>query len=581
MKRWFLGFLLIFFSAGLAFFFSSRVFPEEAKVPELAPLNEEFLEYILRPKKEIWPQFSDDGHPLGLLPSPQDFSHFENLPVMKIESLPASYDLRAKDKLTAIRNQGACGSCWAFATYGSLESFLRPSETWDFSEQDLIDHHGFDYTPCSGGNIFMSTAYLARWSGPLNEKDVPYIYSAWDSFAVRKHIQDVVLIPPKPTALDNDLLKQAVMDYGALYVSMYYKSSYFNSDYNSYYNPSEKVGAHAVAIVGWDDNFDKTKFNTLPPENGAFIARNSWGTNWGEAGYFYVSYYDQFFGRWGSSAAVKAEPAVGYTVVYQYDPLGWISSLGYTGSDTAWFANIFTASSSDPVIAISFYSAGSSSSYEIYIYTNPGPDQPRSGTLAGMEIGSLNSPGYFTILLKVGIAFKIEQKFSVVVKQKTLNYNYPIPIEYRSSGYTSQASAQAGESFISSDGNTWKDLHTSWDGRYANSNVCLKAFSGLPPLYPPSNFKLQRLENNFIFFTEFINRLTWEANPKNRTKIIKYNLYQKKKDASDSTYKLISEIDPNVFLSDRRGLQWDWFYTYRITTVDELGRESEPSEASN
>jgi C1A family cysteine protease len=572
--------LLVISTVLAAAIFTSSIFGDKEERPILSPPSEEFIKYLEKLEPQKWPKYSDDGYPLGLIPSPHDLSYFKDLPAVKIEALPASYDLRTTGKLTPIRNQGNCGSCWAFATYGSLESFLRPSENWDFSEQNLIDHHGFDWGPCAGGNTDISTAYLARWSGPIKEEDDPYIYATLNELTVRKHVQDVIFIPPRSSSLNNDLLKQAMMTYGAVYASMYYKSTYYNSSTYAYYNWSEKVGAHGVDIIGWDDNFDKNKFTTPPPGNGAFIARNSWGMNWGQSGYFYVSYYDEFFARQEFSAAFKAEPAVGYTVIYQYDPLGWVGSLG-DGSDTGWFSNIFTATSFDPLLAVSFYAAGSPNTYEIYIYTDVNPGQPRSGTLANLESGSLNSPGYYTIPLKVGIALRPGQKFSVVVKQKTTNYNSPIPCEYPLKDYSSQATAHAGESFISSNGNTWSDLHTSWSGQYANSNVCLKAFARLPPLYPPTNFVLQRLENNFIFFKEYIDHLSWEANPKNGTKILKYKFYRKTKGAADLTYQLVSELAANVFVSDQRGLKKDQFYTYRITAVDELGRESEPSEIGN
>jgi len=559
---------------------SPTIFIEEHQIATPAPINNDFLEYLKEPSLKKWRKYSETGYAFGLIPSPHDFSYFKDLPLVKIQNLPASYDLRTEGKLTPIKNQGQCGSCWAFASYGSLESFLMPSEARDFSEQNLIDRHGFDWEPCEGGDIFMSTAYLARWSGPVNEKDDPYVFSNLDGFKTRKHIQEVVCVPRRSDSLDNNLIKQAVMTYGAVYASMYYSNYCYNAIYKSYYNTTEEEGAHAVAIVGWDDNFDKNKFNTIPPGNGAFIVRNSWGKNWGENGYFYVSYYDNYFAKKEISAAITAEPPTCYSVIYQYDKLGWTWSLGY-GSDTAWFANMFTATSSYPLLAVSFYAAASSNDYEIYIYKNVKDGQPRSGILARKQTGSLNSPGYFTVPLKVGVSLVPGQKFSVVVKLKTKNYNYPLPIEYPHKGYSSRARANVGESFISNNGETWSDLHTSWDGRFANTNVCLKAFAGLPPVYPPKNFTLQRLENNYIFFIEYINRLNWEANPDNRIEIKAYRLYRMRKGVSDESYELVDEFDASIFAYDHRGLKKDELYSYRITSVDEYGRESEPTEVSN
>jgi hypothetical protein len=100
-------------------------------------------------------------------------------------------------------------------------------------------------------------------------------------------------------------------------------------------------------------------------------------------------------------------------------------------------------------------------------------------------------------------------------------------------------------------------------------------------VFPPSNFKLQRLENNYIFFKEYINRLTWRPNPKNMTKIIRYKLSRKLKGAASGSYQLLAEVDGSVSSYDDRGLAKDVLYTYKITAVDEFGRESSPVAVSN
>lgn len=420
------------------------------------------------------------GRPLGLIPTPLDLSHLQALgPATRLPGVPfpATYDLRALGRVTAIRNQGNCGSCWAFATMGSNESALLPGSVSDFSENHLKNTAGFDWTPCDGGNANMSLAYEARWSGPAKESDDPY--SAVDAnnspstVQAARHLQDAILIPRRTGPLDNDGWKDAVTQYGAVYVTMMMDDVlYYNSTNKSYYYSGSKTSNHAVAIVGWDDNYDRNKFNVAPPANGAFLVRNSWGSNWGEGGYFYVSYYDSVFGRTSDMwAFAGTEDTTNWSRVYQYDDLGWVSSYGYS-STTAWFANVFTATASESVGAVSFYVASPNAPYTIRVYTGV-QGTPSNGTLAGTLTGTSTTAGYHTFRLTSPVAVSAGSNFSVVVQLQTPGFNYPIPFEYAINNYSSRAASRSGQSYISSNGTSWTDLTT----RYASGNVCVKAFT--------------------------------------------------------------------------------------------------------
>lgn len=456
--------------------------------PRRAPMNPEFVECLrARALGKAAPRTAD-GHALGEVPPPFRASGVRpGGRAFDRGTLPSAFDLRtAGNKLSAVRDQGACGSCWAFATYGSLESYLLPGETADLAEQDLIDNAGFSLGPCDGGNIDMSTAYLARWAGPLDETDDPYVYLAAypgsTASAVRKHVQNVVCIPERASAADNDLLKAEVMVSGAVYVSMYWVDSGWNTDHSSFYNNGAESGGggHAVCIVGWNDAYPAANFNTAAPGDGAFIVRNSWGPSWGEAGYFYVSYYDTEFARRWYNGAVRAEGRDNFSGVFQYDPLGWCDSWGY-GADTAWGANVFTAPTRTSVSAVGFYAVSANCSYEILVYTGATSSSPRAGTLRASTSGALVFPGYFTIPLPSPVTVAAGQKFSVVVRFTTPGYGYPVPAEERLGGYSEAAVAHGGESFISPNGTSWFDLMKDPSYTPYMINFCIKAFTATVP----------------------------------------------------------------------------------------------------
>ena len=408
-----------------------------------------------------------------------DFSGVRDSGLVLAGSYPARYDMRTLGKLSPVRDQKRCGSCWTFATLASVESSLLPGSPNDFSENNMKDTHGFDSAPCNGGNFLMSMAYLARWSGAVRELDDPYddtgANTSPSSTSPVRHLQEAIIIPPRTGPLDNDIVKQAVTQYGPVYISVYWDENNvgYSSAHSSLYGSVNKTSNHAVAVIGWDDNYSRYNFATTPPGDGAFIIRNSWGQAFGENGYFYLSYYDAVGGRASAMAVYNGiEPASNYSRVYQYDPLGVQNFVGYPNSDTAWFANIFTAQSSESVAAVSFYTLATNSSYTVNVYTNV-QGTPTNGLLSGTVSGTIATMGYHTIRLTTPVPVASGSNFSVVVKAQTPNSS-PIPVEYAVTGLSSHAVAHPGESFVSNNGTSWTDATTAVA---ATANVCLKAFT--------------------------------------------------------------------------------------------------------
>ncbi len=445
-----------------------------------APTNPEFINF----KKAV------ATPSLGCRPSPVDMSHTKHLkPAVKMnKSFPVAYDLRNDNKMTSVKDQGNYGTCWAFATFGSMESCLKTAEDRDFSENNLANKAGFDLAFNDGGQAWMSTAYLGRWAGPYNESDDPYPNIGANPASgaqVEKHIQNVLFMPARNNFTDNDLIKQAITDYGALQCSFFWNETYYNATNHAFYNSSGTTLNHAVTIAGWDDNFPATNFNAQPAGNGAFLIKNSWGEDWGDAGYFWISYYDTSFQD--VTCFYDSEVASNYPGISQFDPLGWVNSVGFDGAETLWGANIFTAATEGTLSAVSFYTPSSNATVNISVYKEVTRGNPISGTKV-LDSQSVSKPisGFHTVALTPPTAIFIPkgETFSIVIQITTPGYKFPLAVEYAYAGYSSKATASPGESFGSLNGTEWQDL-TMFE---PTCNICIKAYGPSAMNYvPPEN----------------------------------------------------------------------------------------------
>ena len=447
-----------------------------------ASLNPDFIKYVEGIKQQ-------QDHQTGkipyreYIPPPVNLSYLTGKKIfshLRGTALPSSFDLRKEGRVTSVKNEGPAGAAWAFAAYGSLESCLLPGHKWNFSENNMKNllseecPEGFDRPSNGPGNSHMSTAYLARWSGPVLEKDDPYDPNSPGNcveMSPRMHLRKVIFIPARNGYTDNSNIKLAIMNYGAVATAIYFDEVYYDNNFSFYCDEWKFSFNHAVCLVGWDDNYDRKKFKNLPPGPGVFIAKNCWGTNWGDKGYFYISYYDQMVGKDNALFSKVMNPNI-YNVIYEYDPLGWCDSAG-ANSTTAWFANMFTSISDQELHAVSWYVASPDSSYNLYIYTNPANSDPRSGKLVKSLSGKVLDPSYYQKAFSTPVKLTNGQKFSVVVEATTPGWDWPVPLQMPIQGYSSKARSEPGQGFLSMDGESWLDVTEVFE----NASVCLKAFA--------------------------------------------------------------------------------------------------------
>ncbi|AFA48322.1 lectin like domain-containing protein [Acetobacterium woodii] len=479
MKR---GFKKVAFLLGVSLIYlsvmSSGIWADELQntiKPRTAPLNPAYVEYMTDLNNGTIDALTANDDFTGYIPAPlKRFESTESIQSFTIDqssSFPAVYDLRETGRITSVKNQQPYWCGWAFSSLASLESYLKKDVTTDFSENNMIWNNGFDGEPNDGGNVDMAIAYLTRWSGPVSESDDPFGSAKKTGLLPGYHIQEVNYIN-SPTAI-----KQALMDGGALSMAMH--SEGFSND-RYYYNPNaafyydgNAATDHDVAIVGWDDNFDRNKFVITPPGDGAWILKNSMGTGGGDGGYFYMSYYDTYAGN-EVTAFHNAEATDNYSQIYQYDPLGATTAMGYDdNTNSVYGANIFTATAGENLTAISTYALSPKTTCEISIYTDVNAGQPTSGMLKATKTVTIPQAGYYTIKLDNPILLTEGQRFAVVIKYTTPGNTEPVPVEKSFPSYSSAASANAGESFLSvDDTNDWYDVSAEDD-----VNVCIKAFT--------------------------------------------------------------------------------------------------------
>ena len=437
---------------------------------------------------------------------------------------PSAFDLRdvnGTNFVTSVKSQSG-GTCWCHGTMAAIESNLLMTRRWqeagESGEPNLAEYHldwwnGFNrhnnddsdpqtgggLTVHQGGDYLVASAYTSRGEGAVRNVD-------GQSYTTppARHLDSYHYYSPRHiewftvgTGLENiDDIKNAVMQHGALATCICWQSGFYNSGAFTFYQPPSSAAApnHSVTIVGWDD--DKA---TQAPTNGAWRCKNSWGGSWGDAGYFWVSYYDKHACRHPEMGAVSfrdVEPKQ-CDHVYYHDYHGWRDTM-----PTSTVFNAFEALNNETVTAVSFFTAADNVTYTVTVYESF-EDGVLAGLLAG-ETGVFADRGLHTVDLTNEVTLTKGQKFYVFLDlsdggqpidrtstvEVLLSRAAPVPICPENSeefekyladmGKMSIAAADAGVEVVSAsapgesyyyDGNAWYDL----TNLYNSANFCVKA----------------------------------------------------------------------------------------------------------
>lgn len=232
------------------------------------------------------PSFPGDG--FGIQEEEPLDSLQRSTSLSSIQSLPSAYNwCGAHGGCTSVRDQGGCGSCWAFGTVGPLEAHLQAAgQTADLAEQYLVSCNTSGWG-CDGG--WFAHDYH-EWRKPPSESQAgavlesafPYVASDAACAGPYYHphkIADWYYVEDSYTTPSVDAIKQAIYDYGPVAVAVCVDSAFQGYD-GGVFDPATACNEinHAVVLVGWND------------AEQTWTLRNSWGSDWGEGGYMRIRY---------------------------------------------------------------------------------------------------------------------------------------------------------------------------------------------------------------------------------------------------------------------------------------------------
>ncbi len=437
---------------------------------------------------------------------------------------PERYDAREAGLITSVKDQRPYDLGWAESAMSMAESNLIKKRIFnpDIDLSEIFLHYfqwfrvpdplgltagdqnkWYPYESYDGfvrewinssGSGYRAVLLLSGWPGLALEKSAPYPspdaditnYSldstlAWNSSVAR--LDDALWI----STTDTQAVKRMIMKKGSAVIACSQDLSiYLNEETGAYYSPEFANANNYVNVIGWDDNYPAYNFRIQPENNGAWLVKNSFGTDWGNDGYFWLSYADKTISE-DAFIFDFTEPTPGMKV-YQYDGTVSYNYINDQEASSITAANIFTAVDNERLDSVGFLTPSSYFDYKIDVYRGV-KDTPDSGILFSSQSGSELYAGYHTIDLETPVDLCAGDRFSVIVEISTSISGTAYLMTDRSESYKTTdakgkevtfqefiSSSKSGESFYKDRNGSWVDCWNK-DPELSLGNVRIKAYT--------------------------------------------------------------------------------------------------------
>lgn len=425
------------------------------------------------------------------------------------------HDPRSANMVTPVKNQGGVGSCGIFASIASFETsaYEKTGMKYTYSEEaprmllsnrlmtmnGVADDTGYhvNSTNAAWGINRVSSYFTCinepiipgnniSWTAPNFDINVPYtnvLHDFVDSNGVIVPLDEYW-----PSNLDtygasyvsgfewvkDEYIKDEILENGAVYTTFMCSPGgdpdSYNEDTGSFYSTAEGI-SHAVAVVGWDDNYSRYNFNSnrIPPDDGAWLVKNSWGENAGEDGYWWISYYDTSFNYQYDAAAINRVDKVSKNeYMLAYDNGSMTRVVNYlipSNRNTIYIANVYDVSNLTDTYGsinkVMFYARNIDDAYNIYIVpvnsdgTIPDID---TSVYESYADGTIDYDGYITATLNEPFVLNSAvDKYAIVIAYETTKTTFEAVREQDLANH--EPAINSGECYINRLG-YWQDIYS-------------------------------------------------------------------------------------------------------------------------